>query len=268
MNLHNRKVVLTGASGGIGNAIAKALAACGCHLTLVGRNTELLEQLSDQLSKQHPASNNVILAADLNSATDRSALANHANSWGADILINALGINQLDLLENMSDADINSMMTTNLITPMQLSKDFIPLLKAKHDSAIVNIGSIMGSIGFAGSTSYCSSKFGLRGFTEALRREMADAPINIIYFAPRATKTAINTAAADELNDQLGNSVDDPTWVAEELVKALQTNRTNTYLGWPEAFFVRLNSLLPNLVDKALRKQLSIIRQYATKQSS
>jgi len=260
MKLTGKKIVLTGASGGIGGAIAKALAAEDCQLLLAGRNTNKLKVLMDTLE----GSGHSILVADLNSSEGRASLLEVASTFQAEVLINGLGTNQLCLLETTKDSDIDSIIATNLITSIKLCKEFLPLLSNCPNAGIVNIGSILGSIGYAGSSVYCASKFGLRGFTESLRRELADTNIKVIYFAPRATNTELNSVEMQQLNKELGNTVDEPDWVADMLIKTLKDRKSaNRYLGKAESFFVRLNGLFPSLVDKALFKQLPVIRRFS-----
>ena len=155
------------------------------------------------------------------------------------------------------------MLSTNLQAPIQVCQTLLPLLENQPEAVIVNVGSILGSIGYAGSSIYCASKFGLRGFTESLRRELSDTKVRVIYLAPRATNTALNTDAINQMNRELGNAVDEPGYVAQELVGILRSGKSaSRYLGWPESFFVKLNSLFPQLVDKALSKQLVTIKRY------
>ena len=262
MKLVGKKVVLTGASGGIGGAIAEALAVEGCQLLLAGRNTNKLAVLMDSLE----GSGHSILSVDLNSSEGRASLLKEASAFQVEMLINGLGANQLCLLESTNDSDIENIVATNLLVPIQLCRDFLPLLSNCSNAAIVNIGSILGSIGYAGSSVYCASKFGLRGFTESLRRELADTNINVTYFAPRATNTELNSTEMRQMNKELGNTVDEPDWVANMLIKTLKDGQSaNRYLGRAESFFVRLNSLFPSLVDKALLKQLPVIRRFSNR---
>jgi short-subunit dehydrogenase len=121
----------------------------------------------------------------------------------------------------------------------------------------------MGYLGYPGHAAYCASKFALRGFTEALRRELADAPVRVLYLAPRATRTAMNGAAVYALNAELGVAMDEPAAVARELLALLRASSRERLLGMPERLFARLNQLLPGLVDRALRRQLPIIRRHA-----
>ena len=143
----------------------------------------------------------------------------------------------------------------------------LPLLRAQPRALVVNVGSTYGSIGYPGYATYCASKFALRGFSEALRRELADTQVNVMYAAPRATRTAMNSTAATALNQALKVGMDDPADVARAVLKAVQSERSELYLGWPEKLFVRINGMLPGVVDRALRKQLPVIRRYLASHS-
>ena len=128
---------------------------------------------------------------------------------------------------------------------------------------MINVGSTFGAIGYPGFAAYCASKFALRGFSEALRRELADTNVRVLYFAPRATRTPMNAPSVVAMNDELGVAMDDPEKVAAELLQVIRHEQEERYLGWPERLFVRLNGLLPRVVDQALRKQLPIIQRFA-----
>ncbi len=260
MNLASKHILITGATGGIGRALATQLAAAGAELLLVARDGQALSELESQLAGRGHRT----LALDLLAVDAIDELLSVARQYELDGVINIAGANQLAMLETMRSQDLARLVQINLMVPMQICRALLPLLGVKPGTFIVNVGSILGSIGYAGSTVYCASKFGLRGFTEALQREVADSGLRVIYFAPRATDTALNSEAIRAMNAELKTAVDTPEKVASELVHALTYSRKNRiYLGWPEKFFVRLNSLLPNLVDNALVKQLPIIRRHA-----
>ena len=146
---------------------------------------------------------------------------------------------------------------------MLLTQRLLPQLQRRASATIVNVGSIYGYLGYPGCASYSASKFALRGFTEALRRELADGPVRVLYFAPRATRTALNDDALTALNAELGTTMDTPEWVAHELVALLRRPARERLLGMPEKFFARVNQVLPGLVDNGLRKQLDTIRNFA-----
>ncbi len=259
MSKRYNRIVLTGATGGIGGAIAKVLDQAGYHLLLTGRSEKKLEELLQSLQ----GTAHVTLIADLTQQQGVDSLGSAAEVFNADGLINCLGVNQLSTLAETDSADISRLIATNLVAPMNICRILLPLFGRQQKAMVINVGSILGSIGYAGSTVYCTSKFGLRGFTESLRRELADTNIRVIYLAPRATDTELNDDAIKQLNRELGNTVDSPERVAEQLLRVLETDRTTScFLGRPEAFFVRLNALLPSMVDKVLSKQLNTIKQY------
>ncbi|KJK07406.1 MULTISPECIES: SDR family oxidoreductase [Pseudomonas] len=261
MQLRDARVVLTGASGGIGQAIASRLCAAGARVLAVSRHQKTLMPLLERYP-QHLC----WVAADLTNDTDRrKVLAAVQAIGGLDLLINAAGINHFAMLDQLDDHDIDALLSVNISAPICLTKLLLPLLKQADNAMVVNVGSTYGSIGYPGYASYCASKFALRGFSEALRRELADTRVGVLYVAPRATHTSMNSPAAQALNDALKASVDDPQAVAAAVIHAIAGDRTTLYLGWPERFFVRLNSLLPNLVDRSLRKQLPLIRRLSTK---
>lgn len=258
MNLKNKQVLLTGATGGIGWAIAEKLAEAEAHLLLVGRNEEKLRQLQQALPGEHR-----YLAADLNTSNGRSELEQACRESGLDVWVNAAGVLDFQLFDEQGSEPIEKMLTTNLVSPILLTHSLLPLLQQRKDSVLVNIGSIFGSIGHPGFAAYCASKFGLRGFTEALQRELADSGVRVLYLAPRATHTDLNSMAVTALNEALGNSVDSPHQVAQELMNLLSGSRKHHYMGWPERFFVRINGLFPGVVHSALVKKLPIIRHHA-----
>ncbi|WP_223448876.1 MULTISPECIES: SDR family oxidoreductase [Pseudomonas] len=261
MRLSEARVVLTGASGGIGLAIATALCASGAQVLAVARHREPLVPLLELYPR-----NLCWVRADLTLLSDRrEVLARAQGIGGINLLINAAGVNHFAMLEQLDDSEINSMLAVNISAPMCLTKLMLPLLKQADSAMVVNVGSTYGSIGYPGYASYCATKFALRGFSEALRRELADTRVSVLYVAPRATRTGMNSPAAQALNDALKTNVDDPQTVAAAVIHAIAGERRDLYLGWPERFFVRLNSLLPHLVDRGLRKQLPLIRRLSQK---
>ncbi|MCV4282028.1 SDR family oxidoreductase [Pseudomonas capsici] len=257
MQLSDARVVLTGASGGIGLAITEALCRNGAQVLAVSRHDEPLRPLL----ARYPDSL-LWIKADLCSPEGRRNVVASAQAVkGINLLINAAGVNQFMMLEQLTASDIDSMLTVNLHVPILLTSLMLPVLKQAPHAMVVNVGSTYGSIGYAGYATYCASKFALRGFSQALRRELADTRVGVLYVAPRATRTSMNSPAAQALNDALKSRVDDPEHVAKAVLHAIAGDRQELYLGWPERFFVRLNGLLPALVDRGLRKHLPLIRR-------
>ena len=267
MNLRDKRVLVTGASGGIGRALVAELLNEGAQVLLSGRDHAALSRVVEHHPERERAA---VFAADIANALDRARLCDFAVRWrgGVDVLVNNAGVNDFAFLSAQSGESLDCAVTTNLIAPIDLCRRLSPRLELCDEAHIVNVGSVFGSIGFAGNSVYCATKFGLRGFSEALRRELADTNIRVHYFAPRATRTAFNSDAVDDLNVSLGNASDDPVAVARHIVRSLQEGKLETIIGWPEKFFARLNAVLPRLVDMALLKKLPVIREFASRSSS
>lgn len=260
MNLSGKQLVLTGATGGIGAAMARRLSERGAALVLLGRNRERLDNLLRELDQPRHS----YVAGDLSDAAGRRALVEHCRALPLPIdgLINNAGTSVFAPIDATGADELQALLTINLLVPMLVTRDLLPLLRRRDRAIIVNVGSTFGSIGYPGFTGYCASKFGLRGFSEALRRELANSSVSVHYLAPRATHTGLNSPSVDALNAALGNAIDDPRLVADALVTLLESESKAHYIGWPEGLFVRLNHLLPSLIDNALKKQLDTIRSF------
>ena len=257
------KAIITGATGGIGQAIAKALAPHCQMLILQGRDTQKLAALKASLASSNTQVE--VLAGDIPNPDTPKQLFDLAESKGGlNLLINNAGISRFQSFEHQSKDDIGHLLQTNLVAPILLTQSLLPLLK-KEPSQIVNVGSIFGYLGFPGFSSYCASKFGLRGFSQALRRELSDTSVSVKYFSPRATQTSINTDSVVQMNQELGTQSDTPEWVAQEFIRFLSSNAWEKKLGFKESFFVLLNHLFPKLPDQGIGKQLPIIKKYLSK---
>lgn len=259
MKLNECRAVITGASGGIGQALVAALLEEGAQLLLVGRQTDALQMLGIA-----HAGKVQVVQADICERSGREAVVAAVQRFGGiNTLINAAGVNHFGLLDQHDETSIAELIGLNVTATLQLTHRLLPLLRQQGRALVVNLGSTFGSIGYPGFSAYCASKFALRGFSEALRRELADTQVKVLYFAPRATQTRMNAANVVAMNDELNVAMDDPHSVALQLLAAIRREEEERYLGWPEKLFVRLNSLLPRVVDQALRKQLPIIQRFA-----
>ena len=260
MNFTGSKILILGASGGIGSAVARQLAQQGAELILVGRQRDQLNRLAAEVLV--PGCKVAVITGDV--ATDPLSIAKEsiAVAGHIDILINSAGVQTFGFCQDEASADTATLFATNVTGPIQLINALLPHMLARNQGRIVNIGSIFGSIGFPCFASYSASKFALRGFSEALRRELTGSGIQINYVAPRFTKTRFNRAAVTHMAEALGMNQDSPEQVAEQVIKAISGNRAYSYLGWPEQLFVRINAILPHLVDGSLMKQVSLMRPF------
>ena len=252
MRLRNASVVLTGASGGIGAATAGALAAAGARLLLVARDAARLTALAATLPRvRHDVG---ALAVDLATEHGRMRLRDAAIARQANVLVNNAGVACFGALETIDDARIAAVIGTNLVAPIALTRALLPHLGRQPEAIVLNIGSTLGRLGLPGYSVYAASKFGLRGFTESLRREIAGSPIKVLYLAPRATRTAFNDAAANAYNRATATREDDADTVARAVLRAIERGASERQLGFPERLAVRLNALAPRLLDGAFDK--------------
>jgi short-subunit dehydrogenase len=191
--MKDKRVILTGAVGGIGTHLARLLSAEGARLCLTDINEEALQTVRQQLTGDavHVVTANITEAEGRQKIVDETLQA----FGGIDVLINAAGINPFGVFAQQDPGLIQKTLEINCLGPMLLARAVLPSMLEQDNGQIVNIGSTFGSIGFAWFSAYSASKYGLRGFSQALRRELAETGVRVTYIAPRAVKTAINSPA-------------------------------------------------------------------------
>lgn len=256
------RVVLTGATGGIGQAMAAALLRAGASVMLVGRSAASLSAQADRLLQTIPAAKGHVAwhDADITAEAGLTGLRDAASAWGVNVLINNAGVSSFGRLESVAPHDMSQVLHTNLLAPMLLTQALLPHLLRQARSQVICVGSTLGSIGLPGFSVYCASKFGLRGFAESLRRELTDTSVRVQYLGPRTTRTKFNSKAVDDYNRATGTASDEPETVAAALVRMLEDESALSLLGFPEKLAARINGCAPALLDGAFvkhRHQLS-----------
>lgn len=267
MKITGSKILVTGASGGIGGAIARLLAGYGASLILVDRDSDKLDALTNDINKTKSSA--LPLACDLTEAAMPARVVAQAVSrlGTIDILVNCAGIQNFGFFADETASATTTLFNVNTIAPIALINAALPHMLRNRRGQIVNLGSIFGSIGFPCFATYSASKFALRGFSEALRRELWGTGVGVTYVAPRFTKTALNRGAVARMADALRMNQDAPETVARSVVNAIERDGRDSYLGWPEKLFVRINSILPRIVDQPLMKQVDQMRPFATERA-
>lgn len=260
MRLSEARILLTGATGGLGRELALQLSAAGAKLLLAGRDGARLAELAGALQTEASS-----VRADLTKPEGIAAVSGAAREFGVDVLINNAGVGGFGLFEQQDWNDVEQVLATNLTAPVRLTHALLPHLKNQPEAAIVNIGSTFGSLPFAGFAAYSAAKAGLRGFSQALRRELADSAVRVVHLAPRAIDTPLNSDAVNALNRALGNRSDSPAEVAAQVVAALRAGARERHFGFPERLFAWLNSAAPGLIDRGLAGKLALIKQCASR---
>lgn len=264
MELLNKNIVLTGANGGIGQALALRLAAAGACVWLVGRSHSELEDLRHRM--QDPERHTVFTLFDYSEEEILELSRCFRAGRRLDVLINNAGTSRFALLEQQSLAEIRDQLRINVEIPLILTRTLIHQFSA--GATILNVGSILGELGHPGYSVYCASKAALYRFSEALGRELGATGINVLYAAPRATKTGLNSAAVNAMNAALGNKSDTPEDVARFITDTLIRRRRRARIGIMERLFVRINALFPALVDHALVRKLPVINRFLQSDAS
>lgn len=268
MQLSTAIVLLTGGGGGIGRAMTRELLEHGASVLIVDRNPDAVQAAVDSMYAH--GERVAGLTADVTQLAGRARICAEAQRWrgGVNVLINAAGVNHFGLFEEATPEQIETAFAVNVQASIHLCRSLLPHLRRQPAARIVNVGSVFGGIGYPGYVTYSATKFAIRGFTEALRRELAGTSVSVHYLAPRATRTPINSAEVERMNAELGVAMDPPERVARVLRAMLERGQTHAVVGWPEKLFVRLNAIVPRLFDGAIRRQLPVIRRYASRLSA
>ena len=254
MKASQARVVLTGASGGIGQAAALALAQAGASMLLSGRSPARLCAQARALQQRMPQVQVDWHEVDLQRMDSIASLAKQAAEWRCNVLIHCAGVAEFGRFDHSTPDRMAAILHTNLLAPMVLTQALLPHLRSLPQAQVICVGSVLGAMGLPGFSVYCASKFGLRGFAQALRRELADTAVRVQFLGPRSTRTPFNTAEVSDYNQATRTAMDTPEVVAQALLKMLQTGSAERFLGFPEKLGVRLNGLMPSLLEGAFKK--------------
>lgn len=252
--LHSQKiVVITGAGSGIGAVLAAEAAQSGWRTILVGRRIEKLVQVASTLSR---LTDPICVSADITQVEGRAAVRQACDAAGGtlDMLINNAGVVSVSAIEQVRDASIADMLASNLAAPISLTRELLPCLRKSTGAQIVNVGSMFGDIAFPMFGAYSATKFGLRGFSDALRRELAGEGIGVTYAAPRA----VQTPAADafgELVVPFKMKLDSAKKVGRRIWRKSLKGKRSIYPAGPDRVFLLVQRLFPTLIDGGLLKQ-------------
>jgi NAD(P)-dependent dehydrogenase (short-subunit alcohol dehydrogenase family) len=190
--LHGKTALITGASKGLGKAMAVALAHAGAEVTLVSRDETKLHEVAAQVRKNGGGSAAVIVADVTDEAQVERVRDAFAAKWGSnrlDILINNAGINIRKAITDFTLAEWNSVLKTNLTSVFLLCRAFLPMMKGKAYGRIINMTSMMSHVSLPGRTAYSASKSALLGFNRALALELAGEKITVNSISPGVCDT-------------------------------------------------------------------------------
>jgi short-subunit dehydrogenase len=248
MELRGARVLITGASGGLGMALTTELHRVGAIPVLSGRREPVLARLASDLGGLE------YLVADWQSAQGRRVLIERvqAREQPIDAVVLNAGVNQFGAFADADPAALLGLLQTDLVAPMLLAHGMLPGLLRRPRAALLFVGSTFSRLGHPGFAGYVAAKHGLHGLAKALRREYAGSGLAILEVHPRAMATAMSTPEIDAVNRLQSAAVDPPARIATQIVASLRRDRARWQAGWPERLFVLLDHRWPGLLDRVL----------------
>jgi len=257
-DLRGQRIFITGASKGIGRALAEALAGEGARLLLAARSGELIEDLAQTLRQR--GAEVAAVAADVTAEADRARLLDAARErfGGLDVLINNAGVASFGHFADGSEEILRQIMEVNFFAPAELIRSALPLLREGRQPAVVNVASMCGRRALPAWTEYSASKYALCGLTEALRGEYARFGVDVLLVLPGLTASAFH----DNLLRNEGRMEIDfasgmiPAQTAAGIVRALRRNRTETVLGGDARWMLRFHRFFPRLLDRLIARRV------------
>jgi short-subunit dehydrogenase len=287
-SLNAARVLLTGASSGIGHELALALARRGANLLLTARREDLLRHTAEACRALGVEAD--YIPGDITDPAVRDAVIHRVEDrWGAlDVLINNAGASAHGRFADSDEPTLRGVMEVNFFAPVELTRRALPLLRRqrvgeslrdshpRHEEtrsretnpqsairnlqsrspAIVNIASVLAHRGVPINNEYCASKFALRGWTESLRAELAADNIDVLLVSPGTVETEFfNHLLAKRTSLPWGKSkAITPAAVAEQTVRALERGRREIFPNWRGHALVLASRLVPGFVDRALKR--------------
>jgi len=257
-DLRGQRILITGASSGIGKALALQLADCGAKLILAARSADKLQALADSLPEGHAGC--LVAPTDVTREEERTFLLDQtvAKFGGLDVLINNAGIASWDHFANSTEEILRQVMEVNFFAPAELIRKAIPILVNGTAPAIVNVASMCGRRALPAWSEYSASKYALCGLTEALRGELARFDIDILLIVPGLTKSEFSQhfLRSEGKADIKYDEGMPPEYVAARIVKSLQKNKTETWIGSDTNWMLRVNRWFPRFVDYMLARRV------------
>lgn len=252
-SLAGLRVLVTGASSGIGRALVLELLAKGCQVAALARREDRLAQLKAERS----GANLITIAGDVTNPADRkAALQCLLETWGGlDVLVNNAGSGAIGRFASAEPSRLRRVMEVNFFAPAEFTREALPMLRQGRTPLIVNVGSVLGHRAVPGKSEYCASKFALHGFSDALRAEVARDGIRVLLISPSTTASEFFDAA-----EQVGGKPDGkppsrffgamtPETVARIAVRAMERDRHEVILSLGGKLLVWLDRLCPTFAD-------------------
>jgi NAD(P)-dependent dehydrogenase (short-subunit alcohol dehydrogenase family) len=239
--LNGASVIIVGASGGIGSAAARAFARAGANLLLAAPESERPQLDALAIEAQRSGVQAIVAAVDLNVRAQIDRLIETASStFGRiDVVVNVAGIGSSPSLCDSTDEELERVLGVNLLGCARLMHAALPVMKAQHGGSIINVGSIAGEAGVMGI--YSASKFGMRGLSDSVRREVRADGVRVTLIEPGFVRTPMNAA--------MGAGLPGPEVVADAIVDAVRHPRRVRVVPKRYLLPVMFARVFPGLLD-------------------
>lgn len=257
MDPAGKTVIITGASGGIGTAAARAFAAGGANVVLAARSGDALEHLARELPGRP-----LVIPTDVSIPTEAQALIERvtAERGQADILINNAGIGLVGAVATLDPADLERVMAVNVLGALYTIQAVVPAMRQRRSGQIINISSVLAVQSLPGTGGYATSKAALESLTSTLRMELLDSGIAVTLVRPSTTRTEF---FKKRLGRPGGNAPEQRLWrprsvppeaVARALLRAAHREPRVAYASVFDSIQMSIIQLFPDLVQHILAK--------------
>lgn len=249
-------VVVTGASSGIGEAVAREFAKAGSKVVLAARSVDRLRIITEELTGN--GYDAIYVATDVSIEADcRNLIVKTIERFGTvDILINNAGISMRATFADVHLSVLHRLMDVNFWGTVYCTKFALPYL-VKNKGSLVGISSVAGFHGLPGRTGYSASKFAMHGFLETVRIENLRKGLHVMIVAPGFTATEIRKRALNENGSHQGESplkedaLASPEYVAKWVLKGIRKKKRNKLLTWDGRLTALFQRIIPDIVDRA-----------------
>ena len=253
----DKVVAITGGSDGIGKALIEVLIPLGAKIATCGRNYDKLYQL--QMEYAQNMLHAIVCDVSKESDCQRFIESTIKTFGGIDILINNAGVSMRALVNELDVEVIRKVMDVNFFGAVYCTKFALPSLMSRNGT-IVGVSSIAGYRGLPGRSAYSASKFALQGWLEALRTEMLEENVHVMWVCPGFTTSNIRHAALDQQGNPFGEtSMDEGKMmpaheVAQQILTAIEKKKRTMVMTFTGKRTVLMNRFFPSLTDKLVRK--------------
>ena len=254
--LRGQRAIVTGASGGVGRALAVRFAKAGVHSVLIARREE---PLVETVRLAEAAGVRALpIVGDVTSPEVRARALDAARDelGGLDLVVNNAGVGAQGRFHESDPARLRALFELNVFAAADLTREAIPLLKASPAACVANVGSVLGWRGIPQTAAYCASKFALRGLSEAIRPELAMLGIHVLHASPSTIASDFKANLLEQHAQVLwakrrGVS---PEKVADRLVRGIQRRQNEVAIVWEDWWFVKGARFVPWVFDWVLKR--------------